>query len=60
MFQRLQFCLLGCLNILKQSFIPAGLGTDSIERSSKGQVGLSDAHKHERKNTQEVIHWHNR
>ncbi|XP_027080982.2 lon protease homolog 2, peroxisomal-like isoform X1 [Coffea arabica] len=38
----------------------AGLGTDSVERNSKSQVGVSDAHKHESKNAQEVIHWHNR
>ncbi|XP_027084736.1 lon protease homolog 2, peroxisomal isoform X2 [Coffea arabica] len=37
-----------------------GLGTDSVERNSKSQVGVSDAHKHESKNAQEVIHWHNR
>ncbi|KAL3499813.1 hypothetical protein ACH5RR_038906 [Cinchona calisaya] len=37
-----------------------GLGTDSVERNSKSQVGVSDAHKHESKSTQEVIHWHTR
>ncbi|KAI5655831.1 hypothetical protein M9H77_33018 [Catharanthus roseus] len=37
-----------------------GLGVDSVERNSKNQAGLAEAHKHENKNQQEVIHWHNR
>ncbi|GLT91174.1 hypothetical protein SLE2022_090750 [Rubroshorea leprosula] len=35
-------------------------GSDSGERSSKIQVGTSDAHRHEGKNQQEVFHWHKR
>ncbi|KAI4311612.1 hypothetical protein MLD38_036494 [Melastoma candidum] len=37
-----------------------GVGTDSIDRTSKGQVSTSDSHKFEGKNQQEVIHWHAR
>ncbi|KAI4369971.1 hypothetical protein MLD38_018360 [Melastoma candidum] len=37
-----------------------GVGTDSIDRTSKGQVSTSDSHKFEGKNRQEAIHWHAR
>ena len=37
-----------------------GVGTDSGEGSSKVQVGISDTHKLDGKNQQEVIHGHTR
>ncbi|XP_057478581.1 lon protease homolog 2, peroxisomal-like isoform X3 [Actinidia eriantha] len=37
-----------------------GVGTDSGEGSSKVQVGISDTHKLDEKNQQEVIHGHTR
>lgn len=40
--------------------IVVGVATDSAERTPKNQAGTSDSHKHDGKNQQEVIHWHNR
>ncbi|XP_075101421.1 lon protease homolog 2, peroxisomal isoform X3 [Nicotiana tabacum] len=40
--------------------ITAGGGVESAERGLKNQAGISDTHKHDSKNQQEVIHWHNR
>ncbi|KAA8525946.1 hypothetical protein F0562_007954 [Nyssa sinensis] len=37
-----------------------GVGTEVGERNSKIQVGVSDSHKVDGKNQQEVIHWHTR
>lgn len=44
----------------RQFFLPAGGGTDAIERSPKLHVGSSESHKIDGKNQQEVIHWHAR
>ncbi|OIS99768.1 PREDICTED: lon protease homolog 2, peroxisomal [Nicotiana attenuata] len=38
----------------------SGAGVESAERGLKNQPGISDTHKHDSKNQQEVIHWHNR
>nr|XP_016464479.1 PREDICTED: lon protease homolog 2, peroxisomal-like isoform X1 [Nicotiana tabacum] len=38
----------------------SGGGVESAERGLKNQAGISDTHKHDSKNQQEVIHWHNR
>ncbi|XP_009765597.1 lon protease homolog 2, peroxisomal [Nicotiana tabacum] len=38
----------------------SGAGVESAERGLKNQTGISDTHKHDSKNQQEVIHWHNR
>ncbi|XP_019156161.1 PREDICTED: lon protease homolog 2, peroxisomal isoform X2 [Ipomoea nil] len=37
-----------------------GVVTDSADRTPKNQAGTSESHKHDGKNQQEVIHWHNR
>nr|BAO57289.1 ATP-dependent Lon protease [Ipomoea nil] len=37
-----------------------GVATDSADRTPKNQAGTSESHKHDGKNQQEVIHWHNR
>ncbi|KAM7530927.1 hypothetical protein LguiB_034337 [Lonicera macranthoides] len=42
------------------SVLSSGVGTELGERSSKSQTGISDHHKIDGKNQQEVIHWHTR
>ncbi|GAV87170.1 AAA domain-containing protein/LON domain-containing protein/Lon_C domain-containing protein [Cephalotus follicularis] len=42
------------------TMLSQAVGSDSGERTSKIQVGTSDAHKFDGKNQQEVVHWHNR
>nr|GMD94196.1 lon protease homolog 2, peroxisomal isoform X2 [Ipomoea batatas]GMD96102.1 lon protease homolog 2, peroxisomal isoform X2 [Ipomoea batatas]GME00016.1 lon protease homolog 2, peroxisomal isoform X2 [Ipomoea batatas] len=40
--------------------LSSGVATDSADRTPKNQAGTSESHKHDGKNQQEVIHWHNR
>ncbi|XP_059275801.1 lon protease homolog 2, peroxisomal isoform X1 [Lycium ferocissimum] len=40
--------------------VSSGVGGESAERGLKNQAGISDTHKLDSKNQQEVIHWHNR
>lgn len=40
--------------------VSSGMGGESAERGLKNQAGISDTHKLDSKNQQEVIHWHDR
>ncbi|MCD7448443.1 ATP-dependent serine protease [Datura stramonium] len=40
--------------------VSSGVGGESADRGLKNQAGISDTHKLDSKNQQEVIHWHDR
>nr|XP_016464480.1 PREDICTED: lon protease homolog 2, peroxisomal-like isoform X2 [Nicotiana tabacum] len=61
LWQREEKGLIGILPVRDSAeTATSGGGVESAERGLKNQAGISDTHKHDSKNQQEVIHWHNR
>nr|XP_009765598.1 PREDICTED: lon protease homolog 2, peroxisomal isoform X2 [Nicotiana sylvestris] len=61
LWQREEKGLIGILPVRDSAATAtSGAGVESAERGLKNQTGISDTHKHDSKNQQEVIHWHNR